>query len=169
MKDAKLIIDEYGLSTDEATFEVVLEVMSKFGSARNVLIEGLKPKYQYKTKLSKLLAMLDERPTFNLEAEELSILMHDIYKTASIESERTGDDFLSLMRRIKIREVFKPSDMQIWVMESLGGRKFISKINFEEPNQLIRKINTAIEKYQRLPELSSTLAIENNSIKNMQT
>jgi len=59
IKEAKIIIDEYGLSTNEDTIEIVLEVISKFGSARAVLVEGLKPKYQYLKKLSKLLAMLE--------------------------------------------------------------------------------------------------------------
>ena len=42
IKEAKIIIDEYGLNTDEATIEIVLDAINKFGSAKNVLIEGLK-------------------------------------------------------------------------------------------------------------------------------
>ena len=43
IKQAKIIIDEYGLSSDEETIEIVLECINKFGSAKNILIEGLKP------------------------------------------------------------------------------------------------------------------------------
>ena len=57
--------------------------------------------------------------------------------------------------------------MQVWVMNFLGGREFIAKINLQDPNQLIRRITNAIEKYERNPELASTLALENNPIKNM--
>lgn len=164
MKEAKLIIQEYGLNTDEDTFEVVLEVINKFGNARNVLLEGLKPEYKYLKKLSKLLAMLDEKPTYSLEAEEISTLMHDIHKVVTRDSEKSGKDFLELIRTINVQETFKPTPMQTWVMNYLGGRELIAKINLQDPNQLIRRITNAIEKYQRTPELSSTLAIENNSV-----
>ncbi len=167
MQEAKLLIQEYGLSTDEATFEVVLEVINKFGTARNVLVEGLKPEYQYLKKLSKLLAMLDEKPTYDLEAEEISALMHSINHVVTKDSESRDEDFLTLLNKLNIRKSFKPSDMQVWVMNFLGGREFIAKINLQDPNQLIRRITNAIEKYERNPELASTLALENNPIKNM--
>ena len=167
MKEAKLLIEEYGLSTDEATFEVVLEVIDKFGSARAVLIEGLKPQYQYLKKLSKLLAMLDEKPVYDTQAEEISLLMHSINHVVTKDSEKQGEDFLSLLNKLDIRQSFNPSDMQIWVMNYIGGRELIAKINLQEANQLLRRIINAIEKYERSPELSSSLAIENNAIKNM--
>ena len=167
MREAKLIIEEYGLSTDEDTFEVVLEVIHKFGTARKVLLEGLKPEYQYLKKLSKLLAMIDEKKTYDLEAEELSSLMHSIHHVVSKDSESRDEDFLSLLDTLNIRKTFNPSEMQLWVMNYLGGRKLIAQINLQEVNQLMRRIKTAIEKYERLPELSSNLAIENNAIKNI--
>lgn len=167
MKEAKLLIEEYGLSTDEATFEVVLEVIHKFGTARNVLMEGLKPQYQYLKKLSKLLAMLDEKPVYETQAEEISLLMHSINHVVTKDCEKKGEDFLTLLNVLKIRETFKPTDMQIWVMNYIGGRELIAKINLQEANQLIRRITNAIEKYERSPELTSSLAIENNAIKNM--
>ena len=168
MKEAKLIIEEYGLSTDEETFEIVLEVLDKFSTARNVIIEGLKPEYKYLKKLSKLLAMLDEKQTYELEAEKIATLMHDINKVVSRDSQSKGEDFLSLMARINIRETFHPSDLELWVMNYIGGRELIAKINLQESNQLIRRIKNAIEKYQRTPALSSTLAIENNVLNNLQ-
>lgn len=167
MKEAKLIIQEYGLSTDEETFEVVLEVINKFGTARNILIEGLKPEYKYLKKLSKLIAMLDEKQTFDLEAEQLSSLMHSINHVVSKDSESRGEDFLTLLSRLDIKKTFNPSVMQLWVMNYLGGREFIAKINLQDANQLLRRIINAIEKYQRTPELSTNLSIENNAIKNM--
>lgn len=167
MKEAKLIIEEYGLSTDEETFEVVLEVLAKFGTARNVLIEGLKPEYKYLKKLSKLIAMLDEKQSYDLEAEEISNLMHSINHVVTKDSESRGEDFLSLLDRLDIRKTFNPSDMQVWVMNYLGGREFIAQVNLQDANQLLRRITNAIEKYERMPELSSNLAIQNNAIKNM--
>ena len=167
MKEAKLLIEEYSLSTDEATFEVVLEVINKFGSARNVLIEGLKPKYMYLKKLSKLLAMLDEKPVYDMQAEEISQLMHSINHVVTKDSEKKGEDFLTLLNALNIRKVFNLSEMQIWVMNHIGGRELIAKINLQEANSLIRRIIIAIEKYERNPELSESLSIENNAIKNM--
>jgi len=169
MKEAKLIIEEYGLSTDEETFEIVLEVITKFSTARNVLIEGLKPEYKYLKKLSKLIAMLDEKQTFDLEAEDLSSLMHSINHVVSKDSQTREEDFLTLLSRLDIKKTFNPSPMQLWVMNYLGGREFIAKINLQDANQLLRRIVNAIEKYERAPELTSSLAIENNAIKNMKS
>lgn len=167
MKEAKLIIEEYGLSTDEETFEVVLEVISKFGTARNVLIEGLKPEYKYLKKLSKLIAMLDEKQSFDEEAEQISSLMHSINHVVSKDSESREEDFLTLLSRLDIKKTFNPSDMQLWVMNYLGGREFIAKVNLQDANQLLRRIINAIEKYERTPDLTQSLAIKNNAIKNM--
>lgn len=167
MKDAKLIIDEYGLSTDEATFEVVLEVINKFGTARNVLVEGLKEEYKYLKKLSKLIAMLDEKPVYDTQAEEISTLMHSINHVVTKDSESRDEDFLTLLNKLNIRKTFNPSEMQLWVMNYLGGRGLIAKINLQEANQLLRRITNAIQKYERTPELSSEFAIENSAIKNM--
>ena len=47
IKEANVIIEEYGLSMGENTIEIVLEAINKYGSAKNVLLEGIKPKYQY--------------------------------------------------------------------------------------------------------------------------
>ncbi|MDQ7045111.1 MAG: hypothetical protein Q9M32_04275 [Sulfurimonas sp.] len=167
MKEAKLIIEEYGLSTDESTFEVVLEVISKFGTARNVLIEGLKPEYMYLKKLSKLLAMLDEKPVYDTQAEDISSLMHSINHVVTKDSQSEDKDFLTLLNSLDIRKTFNPSEMQIWVMNYIGGRELIAKINLQEANQLIRRITNAIEMYERNPEVSEPLAIQNNAIKNM--
>ncbi|WP_324172586.1 hypothetical protein [Sulfurimonas sp.] len=157
IKEAKLIISEYDLNTDEDTFEVVLEVINKFGSARKVLMEGLKPDYKYLKKLSKLLAMLDEKETFDGEAEEISIVMHSIYKKVSKDSESSGEDFNSLLARVKVHHL---PQMQRWVINDIGGRKMIGKVTLQEPNQLRRQILNSIKKYQRLEELPN-LAIEN--------
>ncbi len=167
IKEAKIIIDEYGLNTDEDTIEIVLEAIDKFGSAKNTIIEGLKPEYKYLKKLSKLLAMLDEKQTFDIETEEIAVLLHEINKVVSKDSQSKGEDFLELLRRINIRETFKPSKMQLWVMQYLGGRELIAKINLQDANQLNRRILNAIEKYNRLPELSQSLQIENKLFENI--
>lgn len=168
IKEANIIIDEYGLTANENTIEIVLEVINKFGSARNVLLEGLKPEYQYLKKLSKLLAMLDTKPTYDKDSEKIASLMHDIYKVVTRDSKKSGEDFLDLLKRINVRETFKPSSMELWVMEYLGGRKFIAEINLQEPNGLHRKIQNAIKKYEQTPELSGDLMIENSLLNQKQ-
>nr|WP_321268075.1 hypothetical protein [uncultured Sulfurimonas sp.] len=169
IKEAKLIINEYDLSADEDTYEIVLESINKFGSARNVLIEGLKPEYKYLKKVSKLLAMLDEKPIFDTQAEDISKLMYKIYKTVSNDSASSGEDFTKLMASINVRKTFNPSDMELWVMNYIGGRELIANITLQEPNQLKRRILEAIKKYQKLTEMPSTLAIGNNAINNLTT
>ena len=159
IKEAKVVIDEYGLTTDETTIEVVLEVIQKFGSAKNVLIEGLKPKYMYLKKLSKLLAMLDVKPSNDVEAEKIASLMHSIYKVVLQDSIKTGEDFTELLSKINVRKSFDVNSMQLWVMQYLGGREFIAKINYEDPNNLNRKIRDAINKFQTLPQSSSDLRL----------
>ena len=167
IKEANVIIEEYGLTTSEDTIEIVLEAIAKYGSARNILIEGLKPKYMYLKKLSKLLAMLDDKQSSDSEAQKIAILLHDIHKVVLQDSQKMSEDFLTLLRKINVRKTFKPSPMQLWVMQYLGGRNLIANINLEDATQLNKKIVTAIEKYKRRPELSSSLLIENSSFANM--
>ncbi len=158
MKEAQLLIEEYNLSSDEQSLQTVLEVLQKYGSAKAVLVEGLKPKYQYLKKLSKLLAMLedagDER---DVEAERIVTLMHDIYKVVLRDAEQKGEPFLELMRRINVRKTFKPSPKELWVMQYLGGRELISKIIYEEPNKLLRDVKSALEKF-------ATLSLDENAL-----
>ena len=168
IQEAKIVLEEYGLSTNEDSIEIVLEAIDKFGSARNVLIEGLKPEYQYFKKLSKLLAMLDVKQNYDGEAERIAILMHDIHKLVTKDAQTQGEDFLNLLSRINVRKTFNPNNMQLWVMEYLGGRNLIAKINLQDANQLNRRILNAILKYKRQPELSDSLAIQNNSFKNIE-
>jgi len=167
IKEAKLVIEEYGLVTDEYTIEIVLEAINKYQNARNLLIEGLKPEYKYLKKLSKLLAMIDEKPSYDTNAEKIATLMHDIYKIVSRDSEKKGEDFLLLMSKIDVRKTFKPTDLELWVMQYLGGREFIAKINFQDPNQLNRRILNAIERYRDVQNNSSNPLIENNLINNI--
>ena len=160
IKEAKIIIDEYGLNTDEATIEIVLDAINKFGSAKNVLIEGLKSEYKFLKKLSKLLAMLDEKPSYDDEAEKIANLMHSIYKVVLKDSIKEGEDFKKLLRQINVRKSFDINEMQIWVMQHLGGRGFIAKINYQDANVLNRHIRSAIEQYKRNLASSSNLRIE---------
>ena len=167
IKEANVIIEEYGLSMGENTIEIVLEVINKYGSARNVLLEGIKPKYQYLKKLSKLLAMMDEPQNFNLEAEKIAILLHDIHKVVLQDSLSKGEDFLTLLKTINVRKTFNPTDMELWVMQYLGGRELIADINLQDANQLGRRIRSAIEKYKQNPELASDLVIQNSMMENV--
>lgn len=158
MQEAKLIIEEYNLSSDEQSLQTVLEVLQKFGSAKAVLIEGLKPKYQYLKKLSKLLAMLEDvQDEDDSEAERIVTLMHDIYKVVLRDAEHKGEPFLELMRRINVRETFKPTPKELWVMQYLGGRELIANITYEEPNKLLRDVKSALQKYE-------TLSLDENAL-----
>ena len=150
IKEAKVVIDEYGLTTDETTIEVVLEAINKFGSAKNVLIEGLKPEYKFLKKLSKLLAMVGVEKTTDAEAEKIATLMHSIYKVVLKDSISKGEDFNKLMKNINVRKSFEITEKQLWVMQNLGGREFITKINYEDANLLNRKILVALERYDNL-------------------
>ena len=157
IKEAKVIIDEYGLTTDETTIEIVLEAIDKFGSAKNVLIEGLKPQYKFLKKLSKLLAMIDKQPSYDDESEKIANLMHSIYKVVLKDSIEKGEDFTKLLSQINVRKSFEVDEMQLWVMQHLGGRDFIAKINYQDANLLNRDIKSAIEQYKRLPKLPMVL------------
>ena len=162
IKEAKVIIDEYGLTTDEATIEIVLDAINKFGSAKNVLIEGLKPEYKFLKKLSKLLAMTSEKPSTDVDAEKIASLMHSIYKVVLKDSIEKGEDFTQLLSKINVRKSFEVNEMQLWVMQYLGGREFIAKINYQDANLLNRNIRDAIDKYKTLPEPSLNLQIVNS-------
>ncbi|EQB34283.1 hypothetical protein M947_11640 [Sulfurimonas hongkongensis] len=167
IKEAKLIVNEYDLSTDESSFEIVLEALEKFGSARAVLLEGLKPQYKYLKKISKLLAMLDEKPQSDVEAQKISSLMYEIYTTVSNDSKSTGEDIRELMAAINVRKTFNPSDKELWVMNYLGGREFILNITYQEPNALERKIKEAINKYDNLADTPRQETIQNKSINDL--
>lgn len=152
MKDAQLIIDEYSLPTNKDVFEIVLELLEKYGNAKNILIEGIKPKYQYLKKTSKVVAMLsNDEDGYSLEemkAEKISLLMHSIYSVVQKDSREKGEAFLDLLNRINIRKTFNPSDEEIWVMQYLGGRSFIGKITLQDSNVLLNRITSAIKRYE---------------------
>ncbi|PHQ91924.1 MAG: hypothetical protein COB42_02965 [Sulfurimonas sp.] len=167
MKEAQIIIEEYGLNTDEKSVEFVLELLDKYGTVRNVLIEGLKPEYKYLKKLSKILAMLDGKSSYDLEAEEISTLMHSINFVVANDSEEKGEDYLLLLNTLDIRKTFNLSQMQIWVMNYLGGREFISEVNLQDANELIKKIIRAMEKYEYTSDMLPSTVIENKAIKDM--
>lgn len=167
IKEAKLIINEYDLSTDESSFEIALEALAKFGSARAVLIEGLKPQYKFLKKVSKLLAMLDEKPKNDKEAEEISSLMYSIYKSVSNDALSMGENIRDLMSRLNVRKTFNPTQKELWIMNYLGGREFILNITYQEPNDLNRKILQAIKNYEMLADTPTQDAISNRSINDL--
>ncbi|MCK9492590.1 MAG: hypothetical protein M0Q24_10945 [Sulfurimonas sp.] len=167
IKEAKLIVNEYDLSTDESSFEIALEALAKFGSARAVLLEGLKPQYKYLKKVSKLLAMLDEKPQNDADAQAISSLMYEIYKTVSNDSKSRGENIRDLMAAINVRKTFNPSNKELWVMNYLGGREFILNITYQEPNALERKIIEALKKYDTFADTPNQDVIENRHINDL--
>jgi len=76
---------------------------------------------------------------------------------------KSAQDFSDLLRRINVRETFKPSEMQLWVMQSLGGRDLIAKINFQDPNSLHRMIAKSIQSYKKLKEFPEPFQIESKA------
>jgi len=160
---AKTVLTEFQIAMSDDSFEYALEAINKFGNAKNVILEGLKPEYKYLTRLSKLLALINEKESFSDDAETIASLIYAIYKRVSEDSEKMDEDFMSLMTRINIRKTFNPSEMELWVMNHIGGRELISKVTYEDPNLLHKKIVNAIKMYKRLPKPSADLALENKN------
>ena len=77
-----------------------------------------------------------EKTIVDTRAEDISTLMHSIYHVVSKDSQKSKESYLSLLNKLNIRKTFNPSNLQIWVMEYLGGREFISKIIFEDASLL---------------------------------
>ena len=111
--------------------------------------------------------MLDEKQNFDLEAEKIAILLHDIHKVVLKDSQSKGENFLTLLKTINVRKTFNPTAMELWVMQYLGGRELIADINLQDANQLNRRIRNAIEKYKQNPELGSDLLIQNSMMENV--
>jgi len=91
--------------------------------------------------------------------EKISTLIHTIYKVVYKDSVDMGEDFLKLLSRLNVRKTFNLSAKELWVMQHLGGREFIAKIHYEEPNHLNSKILEAIQKYDMLQKSSDSLYI----------
>jgi hypothetical protein len=83
------------------------------------------------------------------EARVIASLLHDINKIVTQTAESKGIDYLQLMKAIRIRESFNLTDKQAYVMNEIGGREVIMKINTTEPNTLERKIIESLKKYER--------------------
>ena len=83
------------------------------------------------------------------EARVIATLMHDIQKVVTTESQAKGLDYVKLMRVVDIRTTFRLTPQQAYVMNEIGGREIIMRINNFEPNILENKITEALKKYKR--------------------
>jgi len=100
---------------------------------------------------------------FIAEAKEIVSLMHSINKTAIYESQARGIGYVQFMAGLKIRETFNLSDKQAHVINEIGGREYIMKVNETEPNSLERKVVEQLEKYAHrdIKQLSAVSANKN--------
>ena len=78
------------------------------------------------------------------------------------DSIEKDEDFTTLLSQINVRKTFEVNDMQLWVMQHLGGRELISKINYQDANTLHKNIKDAIQQYKRLEKLP--IAIIKNKV-----
>lgn len=98
---------------------------------------------------------------YEAEATVIATLMHDINKVVIMEAESKGIDYYRLMMALNVRESFQLTDKQAYVMNEIGGREAIVKINTTEPNTLERKIIESLKRYER-DNIGKTLAVAHN-------
>jgi|SRR3990167_3285147 len=84
---------------------------------------------------------------FIAEAKEIVSLMHSMNKTALSHAEEKGEGYIQILNKIDMRLTFNLSDKQVCVLNELGGKKIIMKVNEQEPNSLERKVIEQLEKY----------------------
>lgn len=100
------------------------------------------------------------------EARVIATLMHDINKIVLSESESKGEDYFRLMMALNVRKSFQLTDKQAYVMNEIGGREAIIKINTTEPNTLERKIIESLKRYER-DNVGKTLSIASKMSRNL--
>lgn len=172
MKAVKILSDEYNVDTDEHTIELLLELLNKYGSLNNVLKEGTKQQYQFLKKRSKIIAMLgdDLHDDEYAKADALINYIHALNREIQADASTTAWSYDELLQDLKLKETLdkckemsESSDEIFWVLTRLGGKEFIKKINFQEPNQLRKNVKYVFDQYTRIPpEKRHDLALENN-------
>ena len=100
------------------------------------------------------------------EARIIATLMHDINKIVLQEAESKGEDYYRLMMALNVRVSFSLTDKQAYVMNEIGGRDAIIKINTTEPNTLERKIIESLKRYER-DNAGKTIALANKMSRNL--
>lgn len=100
------------------------------------------------------------------EARVIASLMHDINKIVINESQSKGEGYFELMMALNIRKSFQLSDKQSYVMNEIGGREAIMKINITEPNTLERRIIESLKKFEH-NNSGKTIALANNMSRNL--
>lgn len=100
------------------------------------------------------------------EACVIATLMHDINKIVIQESISKGEDYYRLMMALNVRKSFHLTDKQAYVLNEIGGRDTIIKINTTEPNTLERRIIESLKRYDR-DNVGKTLAVANSMSKNL--
>lgn len=100
------------------------------------------------------------------EARVIATLMHDINKIVLSEAESKGEDYYRLMMALNVRKSFQLTDKKAYVMNEIGGREAIIKINTTEPNTLERKIIESLKRYER-DNVGKTLSIASSMSRNL--
>lgn len=96
---------------------------------------------------------------YEIKAKEILKKMHGINRRISDEAEARGEDYFKLLKAAKIKESFDLDDLEVWVLNDIGGRETISKVNYFEPNSLNTKIENSVKKYYNRVENNSMQAI----------
>lgn len=83
------------------------------------------------------------------EARIIVAILHDINKVITKDSQAKGEDYVKLMAVCNIAVSFNLTQKQVYVMNDIGGRELIMKINETEPNMIERKTVDSIKKYEK--------------------
>ncbi len=160
MHQVRQLLDALGAGTHDDNVQVAMDVLDRFGSYRNAMLEASKIDFKKKDEL--LFALLEEvELDYTADVKRISALMHTINRTAVVESEKTGNDYYKLLSNIDIKKTFGLSDMDVFVLNAVGGRKVIMKVNRYEPNQLCRLIEKQVIRFKCRPEEPSDTLIDN--------
>ena len=103
---------------------------------------------------------------YEAEASVIATLMHDINKIVIQESEAKGVGYYELMMALNVRKSFQLTEKQAYVMNEIGGREAIMKINTTEPNTLERKIIESLKRFDR-DNIGKALSIASSMTKNL--
>lgn len=143
----------------ESNLEAALEVIDIYGTCRNAMIQAVKINYKRKDEL--LYALLGNKAEVDVSpvVKKISTKMHGINRRISDDAEAKGEDYFKLLKAAKIKESFDLDDLEVWVLNDIGGRETISKVNYFEPNSLNTKIENSVKKYYNRVENNSMQAI----------
>ena len=148
-EQAELLLQGLNINNEDLATEAY-KAVTMYGGYKRALIECGKLSFMNGT--MKLLQIIKDNTDYSQEAEELFNIIHSTHKLAMSHSISIGSDYFRELERFNIRKMFKLSDKQVWVLNEIGGREYISQINKKEPNTVVRKLNELLERYSYKPK-----------------